>query len=164
MKGIPVFLAGLAVGSTAFLNISGQAGELTPNSIPPLLTGLGFTPKESGAGTWEITSTRGGLDVPIAVALSKSNRKLWMTVFLAEFDDKRRADAVALLELLRKNFDIQPAHFFVVKEEPASGPIKDSLKVAVALDNRGITPADLKREIEKLSDDVVGSRALWEKP
>ena len=164
MKGIPVFLAGLAVGSTFLLHRPEQIGELTSTSIPLLLTGLGFAPKESGTGTWEITSTRGGLDVPIAVALSKSNRKLWMTVFLAEFDDKRRTDAVGLLELLRKNFEIQPAQFFVVKEEPASGPIKDSLKVAVALDNRGITPADLKREIDKLTDDVVGSRAVWEKP
>ena len=164
MKGIPVFLAGIGVGSTLLLSQPGQVGELTPNSIPPLLTGLGFDPKESGAGTWDITSTRGGLDVPIAVALSKSGRKLWMTVFLAEFDDKKRADAVGLLELLRKNFEIQPAQFFVVKEEPASGPIKDSLKVAVALDNRGITPADLKREVDKLTDDVVNSRTLWEKP
>lgn len=163
MKGIPVFLAGLALGSTFLLHQPGQ-GELTSNSIPPLLAGLGFEPKESGVGTWDITSTRGGLDVPIAVALSKSGRKLWMTVFLAELDDKARADAPRLLELLRKNFETQPGHFFVVKEMLTSGPIKDSLKMAIALDNRGITPADLKREIDKLTDDVVGSRALWEKP
>jgi hypothetical protein len=163
MKGIPVFLAGLALGSTFLMQPLNQ-GELTPNSIPPLLAGLGFEPKESGPGTWDITSTRGGLDVPIAVALSKSGRKLWMTVFLTELDDKTRADAPRLLELLRKNFETQPGHFFVVKDAPTSGPVKDSLKMAIALDNRGITPADLKREIDKLSDDVVGSRALWEKP
>lgn len=164
MKGIPVFLSGLAVGSSTLLGNLEQVGELTPNSIPPLLTGLGFEPKESATGTWEITSARGGLDVPIAVALSKSGRKLWMTVFLAELDDKRRADAGGLLELLRKNYEIQPAQFFVVREVPASGPVKDSLKIAVALDNRGITPVELKREIDKLTDDVVSSRTLWEKP
>jgi len=163
MKGIPIFIAGLAAGTVLFSSNITQ-GELTPNSISPLLAGLGFEPKESGAGTWDITSTRGGLDVPIAVALSKSGRKLWMTVFLAELDDKSRADAPRLLELLRKNFETQPGHFFIVKEAPTSGPVKDSLKMAIALDNRGITPADLKREIEKLTDDVVGSRTLWEKP
>lgn len=163
MKTIHAFLASLAVGSTLLLSVLPQ-GELTASSIPPLLTGLGFDPKPSGTGTWDIVSTRGGLDVPIAVALSQSGRKLWMTVFLAELDDKWRADPTKLLELLRKNYEIQPAQFFVVKDAPASGPVKDSLKVAVALDNRGILPADLKREIDKLTDDVVNSRALWEKP
>ena len=163
MKTISALLAGLAVGSTVFLSSPTQ-GELTPNSIPPLLTGLGFDPKESGAGTWDIVSTRGGLDVQIAVALSQSGRKLWMTVFVADLDDKWRADSAKLLELLRKNYEIQPAQFFVVKDAPTAGPVKDSLKVAVALDNRGILPSDLKREIDKLTDDVVGSRSLWEKP
>ena len=163
MKGIPVFIAGLATGAM-LLSSNASQGELTPNSIPPILTGLGFDPKPSGTGTWDIVSTRGGLDVPIAVALSQSGRKLWMTVFLAEFDDKARADAPRLLELLRKNFETQPGHFFVVKDAPTSGPVKDSLKMAIALDNRGIVPSDLKREIDKLTDDVVASQSLWQKP
>jgi hypothetical protein len=163
MKTISALLAGLAIASTLLFGGPAQ-GELTANSIPPLLTGLGFDPKPSGTGTWDIVSSRGGLDVPIAVALSQSGRKLWMTVFLAELDDKWRADPAKLLELLRKNYEIQPAQFFIVKDAPASGPVKDSLKVAVALDNRGILPVDLKREIDKLTDDVVSSRVLWEKP
>jgi hypothetical protein len=163
MKSIPVFLAGLTLGVAVFASLAPvPQGELRPGSLQPLLAGLGYEPKETAPGLWEVVATKDGLDIPIAVGLSESGRKLWMTVYLGELDEKAKTDAPRLLELLRKNYEIQPTHFFLTKGTAVESP--DALKMGLAIDNRGISAASLKREVDKMVDDVLGSRPLWQKP
>lgn len=155
MKAISLLLAGIAVGSTGLVTPSPEPPqlEMRPQSIKPMLEGMGFEPKDLGSNNWEVTVSRGGLDTPIAVGLSSSGRKLWLTTYLGEVTDKLKTDAPRLAKILEKTFEIQPTHFFISET---------SLKAGMALDNRGVVPAILKRELEKLADDVAATKELWQ--
>ena len=165
MKSTTILLAGLSAVLFSFApTVPLQGGELSPSMIQPMLAGLGYEPKAAGSGLWEITLSKDGLDVPVAIGLSSSGRKLWITVFLGELDARAKANSDRLLKLLKRNYEIQPTHFFISSQEssPPGNP-QDVLKIGMALDNRGIGSTVLRREIEKLVDDVVSSRKLWEK-
>lgn len=155
MRAITLVLAGFALGASAFYAPTPAPVqlEMRPQGIRPLLEGMGFEPKELGENNWEVVVSKGGLDVPIAVGMSSSGRKLWLTTYLGEVTDKLKTDPARLVKILEKTFEIQPTHFFISET---------SLKAGMGLDNRGIGPAILKRELDKFAEDIAGSRELWE--
>lgn len=155
MKAISLVLAGFAMGASVFFTPTPEPIQLDlrPTSIRPLLEGMRYEAKDLGENNWEVVVSKGGLDVPIAVGLSSSGRKLWLTTYLSEVTAKLKADPDRLIKILEKNFEIQPTHFFISQT---------SLKAGMALDNRGIGAVVLKRELEKMAEDVAASKSLWE--
>lgn len=121
-----------------------------------MVEGLGYEMKtlsaEAGKEKYEITVTRGGLDVFVAVELSVSKGYLWLTVPLGEIaEDALKAKAPLFL---RENARIQPSQFSLTDA--------GRLMAALAMDNRFISAAALRKAADKLVDDVVGTKALWQ--
>ena len=136
----------------------GQTGsdKLDAASMKSMVEGLGYELKElngeAGKEKYEFTITKSGLDIPIACEISASRNYVWLTVFLGEAP-KGSAGASKFENFLKDNFQIQPSFFYITS--------KGNLMCGIALENRAMSPAIMKRNIEKLSDDVAKTKDHW---
>jgi hypothetical protein len=69
-------------------------------------------------------------------------------------DQVERAPASALLALLRENWALAPAHFAFNK---------DGLYLHRSLENRGLTPVRLRKEIDEFDALVRRTSPIWSK-
>ncbi|KAA0238352.1 MAG: hypothetical protein EDM74_06955 [Armatimonadetes bacterium] len=94
--------------------------------------------------------SREGLDIPLAAEVSASKNYVWLTAYFGQiptdFGDRP-------LKMLRANFEVQPSQFYITKS--------DKLMMGIALDNRNIHPAILRRNVDKVAKDVASTQALW---
>lgn len=130
-------------------------GGIDDAGLKTMVTNLGYTPKDLGEGTLEIALTTTHLNIPTRMFLSKSKLKLWLSVTLALKDGVAKFTRDDLQKILETNVDIGPAHFMIEG---------GSLKVKLPIDNRGLTPAVLRKELDYLSARVDETRAVWQKP
>lgn len=121
-------------------------------SLQSTLTGLGYEPKvlnqEVGKEKFELAVMTEALKIPIAAEISSSTNYIWLTTNLG----LNRTD-LNFEELLKSNSSIQPCQFYITK--------KGNLMMGVALDNRGVSPAVLRRNIDMISKNVGETKALW---
>ncbi|TAH39762.1 MAG: hypothetical protein EYC70_02950 [Planctomycetota bacterium] len=101
---------------------------------------------------FEITVDKDDMQIPIAIEISGSTRYIWLT---ADFGDVPEGGFAAekANELLRRNFKLQPAHFYVTD--------KDSFMIALPVENRAVEPSILRRALDKLAGDVASTQDLW---
>jgi hypothetical protein len=154
-------LAGLLPAALLSMVLAAHGHDDAPERLDgalmkEMVEGLGYEMKtlndEVGKEKYEFTMTRGGLDISVAVELSVSKGYLWLTVHLGEIaEDALKAKAPLLL---RENAKIQPSGFSVTDA--------GRLMVSLAMDNRHIGSAELRRAADKLVDDVVSTKALWQ--
>ncbi|MBX3118752.1 MAG: hypothetical protein KF784_06775 [Fimbriimonadaceae bacterium] len=161
MKALLALLSLVGLFAVALLpsTVGAQAQEsarVDAKQLKTLITGLGYTVKdlntEVGKEKYEFTITRDDLDIPIAAEISGSKNYVWLTVYLGD-QPKDAAFTAKALPILKQNFKIQPCQFYVTA--------KDALMVAIAIDNRNVDAAVLRRNIDKLGADVAGSKDLW---
>jgi hypothetical protein len=131
--------------------------KLDAPEVNKMVNGLGFETKiinsEVGKEKYEFTITRGGLDIPIAAEVSASKNFIWLTVFFGEAPKAAEASGVKMHTLLNWNFKVQPCQFYITD--------KGNLMLAIAIENRNVTPLIMKRWVEKLVDDAVRSQDAW---
>lgn len=144
--------ASVSASPSAETKLQGKAYE--HEDIKGMLANLGYEPKDLGENIYEITVTKEGWDVFISVSLSRSKAKMWLVVNLGNFGEKSKNDPKKLYALLQKNTDIQPAQFYIRG---------DGLRLGVPLDNRALTPALIRKEIDTLADHTAKTEALWAK-
>lgn len=154
MKPRSIALCALA-GLSLVPALVGQSSDpLTAEKLKEMIVNLGFEPKalneEVGKEKYEFTVKAEGFDVPIAAEISASKNYVWLTVYLG---DAPADSSPKIPALLKKNHKIQPCQFYITE--------KGALMMAIAMDNRGITPAVFKRAYTKLSDDVSGTADVW---
>lgn len=145
-----------ALGAALLTSNSAVAGgnqdKLNGASLKTMIEGLGYETKalneEAGKEKYEFKINKAGFDIPIAAEVSPSTNYVWLTVFLGAVKPTHKFE-----ELLKQNTKIQPSQFYITS--------KGSLMVGIALDNRQINPAVLRRNIDKVSEDVSGSSTLW---
>jgi hypothetical protein len=146
-------LAGLLLATPA----AAFADPLDMPAIKVMLDGLGYPPKalgENGQTTkFEITLQSGNITVPIGLEVSPSTRYIWCTAFLGPGS---KIDPPTALEMLKQQSAIQPSNFWIT----TSG----NLMIGIAVDNREVTPAELRRVLEKLAADTASTTSLWDKP
>jgi hypothetical protein len=126
-------------------------GKLDSEALRKMLEGMGFELKSIGtdkAPKWEFKVTGKGFDIPVGAELSSSRNYIWFTVLLNT--DATKANPT---ELLKRNAKIQPSQFYVTT--------KGNLMMAVAIDNRAVTPAVTRRNIDTLSDNVSTTADAW---
>jgi hypothetical protein len=160
MKSIASFVMGASlVGAVAVTGVGGiQAAdrELNGPDLKAMVRNLGHEVKdlntEPGKEKVEFKMASGGYDVWIAAEVSASKRFIWLSAFLGEAAKIPGLDSRAA-NMLRENFKIQPCHFYITE--------KGNLMMAIALDNRNMTPTVLKYRIEKLAADVATTAELW---
>lgn len=134
---------------------STSGDTITKEGLKGYLENMGYTLKDLNDGHYELFIDRKSDNIYITVELSPSLQKIWLTSYYGDLTDREKTDASFLLTLAQKNADLQPTHFFVTK----SG----RLKVGRPVDNRGMTAVILRKEIDRLIEDVVGTKELWER-
>jgi len=130
--------------------------QLTAAQLRDMLVQLGYTVKDNnttpGSEKYEVNNTTATLNVPVAYELSASKNFIWLTVNLG----KPSADtSVMNAALLKQNFKIQPCQFYITG--------KGNLMMGMAVENRGVTNAILRRHTDKIIADVSSTTAFWQK-
>jgi len=148
--GLVVFVGSLF----AILGWQATDSKLDDAGLKGMLGNLGYEVKEPGVSTFEVSITSQGLNIPTRVFLSKSKTKLWLSVALMTKDGVEKLTREDYRALLEKNVDVGPCHFMVEG---------GWLKMKMALDNRSITPAVLRTELDYLSARIGESKAVWQK-
>lgn len=158
-------------GFVACLLFLARVGSSTAGAAPPqeparldaaglkaMLAGFGYEPKElssePGKEKWQIDTKTETLNIPVAAELSASQNYIWLTVFLGDAP-KPDADqaAVKLDKLLRATAAVQPSMFYISS--------KGGLMLGIPVENRALTPADLRRSLDKLIADVGKTQDAW---
>jgi hypothetical protein len=126
--------------------------------LPKLLENMGYEAQKVDEGVYRVVIEQDSWTIYLRFSLSTdSKQRLWMTTSFGEIKNWEKVPAEPLLKLLVSNDTIGPAHFYVT----ASGDTR-RLNMAKAVDNRGITAAVLRREIDKFVSSVKDTAALWD--
>lgn len=158
MKRFILFAAFLAsivlLGNLLSTSIIAQTSDqLDATKMKEMLVGLGYEVKalseKVGEEKYTVTIVAGDFDVPVGVELSPSKNYIWLTANLGSDSDKTKHR-----EILKANSQVQPSQFYITK----SG----LLMIGLPLENRAMTAAIMKRNIEKLGSDVSATASTWE--
>jgi hypothetical protein len=140
------------------LPVIGHAQSCDPITRPQLkekLEQMGFVVKtitqEAGKEKYSVDHPGTGFNVPIGYEISPSTNFIWLTVNLGKAEDLTPEKSE---EMIKENGKIQPSFFYIT----STGLIM----MAVAVENRGITAAILRRHIDKLVADVSKTSAVWQ--
>ncbi|HMS56085.1 MAG TPA: hypothetical protein PKA27_11860 [Fimbriimonadaceae bacterium] len=140
------------VGAALTLLMGGQAPQIEHAELKNMIVGLGYEVKdistEPGKEKVEFKMKTDGFDVPIGAEVSPSKNYIWFTVNLGTFKPDRSA------ALIKQNQKIQPNFFYATD--------KDVLMMGIAVDNRGVNPATVKRVTDKLAADVDKTSKDWQ--
>lgn len=132
--------------------------KLTTAGLADFLKGLGYEPTKVGDTTQRIVIERDKFTFRINVSISGNEKKVWMSSYLVEIPDLSKVPPKALSDVLLSNGDVGPAHFYLVKVED-----KHWLKVGFALDNRNLTPAYFRSELDWFMERMSDTAAVWDK-
>ena len=139
-----IFTAPLSTAAT-------ETDQIDATSLKQMLSAMGYTLTDLTAEKFEFTLKTSELEIPIAAEVSSSKNFIWLTVFLG-----KNKPTLNYEELLKQNFIIQPCFFYITG--------KENFMMGVAMENRGLTPAVVRRIVEKLSRDVQSTRPVWDVP
>jgi hypothetical protein len=135
------------------------AGTLSAPDLVKLLSGLGYETEKVNDTTSRIKIDRAKWSFKINVGVSSNAKKVWFTSYLADIPDIDKVPQAALAKLLQANLEFGPAHF--VLSEGAAKP-KKWLKLQYAIDNRNVTPAFIREELEYFVGQLQESAPVWE--
>ncbi|MBS1512057.1 MAG: hypothetical protein JST86_14510 [Bacteroidetes bacterium] len=146
----------LAIFSVCTIMVKAQdCSPLTRTELREKLVQLGYTvndlEKAEGKEKFEVVHKSASLNVPVAYEISPSTNFIWLTVFLGPATN----DTAVNNKLLRENFNVQPCQFYI------TGTGK--LMMGIAVENRGVTNAILKRHTDFIVDKVENSAYIWQK-
>lgn len=129
---------------------------LTNTTLQAMIEGLGYTTKNiatdpAKSSLWEFTVKTTAFNVPMSAEISPSGNYVWVTVNLGA----QPKENASLVGLLKANSSIQPSFFYFTTKT-------ENLKLAHPIDNRNISPAILKRVIDKVVKDVDSNASVWQ--
>lgn len=142
-----------------FLSVSASAQDCNPINqarLREILVQLGYTVKDlvttPGKEKFEVKTTQGGLDVPIGYEISPSTKYVWLTVNLGPAPAET---SILNSSFIKQNAKIQPSMFYVTEA--------GNLMIGLAVDNRGLDNALLRRYTDFITTKVVDTKAYWQK-
>lgn len=127
--------------------------NLTDESLKQTLDNMGLEPKKLSKG-YLLTIKQDTWTINLQVVLSSDTRKLGLNANLGKVDDPAAVTASQWMDLLVSNGNIDPSAFYFDKEQK-------KLYLHRSLDNRAITPAILRKEIDNFAANVRQTEALW---
>lgn len=147
------------LATAAFLlPLSGTAQECSPlnaKQLKDMLTGMGYTVKDlntqAGSEKFEVALSSGGFNVPVGYEISPSGNFVWLTANLGKPKD---STSTMNAELLKQNGKIQPCQFYI--------STKGILMIGLAIENRGLTAAIMRRHTDKFIGDISKTSAYWQ--
>lgn len=145
---------GLSVGLLASGKLPQDESKLSPSELGGVLKGMGYEIKvlnqEVGKEKYEIPLKSDKLNIPVAAEVSPSGNYIWFTVYLGDNSSSKDHE-----QLLKENYNTQPTFFYITS--------KNKLMAAEAVDNRKVTPAIIRRVLDKLILDVDKTSSVWGK-
>lgn len=128
---------------------------LDARKLKEMLIGMGYTVKdlnsEPGKEKYEVTFNTGAFNVPVGYEISPSGNFVWLTANLGTAKD---STSTWNAQLLRQNSKIQPCQFYISN--------KGNLMMGLAIENRGLTPAIMRRHSDKFTSDISNSASFWQ--
>jgi hypothetical protein len=134
-------------------------GAVTRETLPQMLTNLGYEPKMLGDGTPYITMKAADLTLYVRVSLSGDGRKVWLSSNCGAVNPERVAPA-NLRKLLAR--DTGTARFYLCDCDACQKKTEKDLYVSQPVDNRMLTPAALRAELEDFAGNVARTAPLWQ--
>lgn len=135
-----------------------EGKTLTVESLLEMLKNQGYAPKEEKVGTSQIywvTVQRAGLSYNISFQISPNQEKIWAIVPLSDIAEPDKAAGGRLLKLLELNDTIGPCYFRFNRASKR-------LFLSRAMDNRAVTPANFRDNLERLLDRLVETKDAWQ--
>ena len=129
------------------------ADSMTDDTLKQALTNMGFEPKALSKG-FLVQSKQDSWTLNVQVVLSGDNRKIGLNANLGKVDDPAKVTADDWMNLLISNGDIDPSAFYFDKDQK-------KLYLHRSFDNRTVTPAVLRREIENFCGNIRKTEPLW---
>lgn len=133
-------------------------GIVVPD-LTKLLIGLGYEPAKVNDSTSRILLERGKWSFKVNIGVSSNAKKVWLTSYVAEIPDVAKVPQSILTKLLQANLEYGPAHFVVAEGNPKP---KKWLKMQYAIDNRNVTPAFIREELDYFAGQLQDSAPLWD--
>ncbi len=132
-----------------------DCGPIDRTQLRKMLVELGFEIKDlekaAGKEKYEVTIVKDGLNVPIAYEISPSTNYIWLTVYLG---NPTADTSIKNIALLKQNAKVQPCQFYISE--------KGRLMLGLAIENRGVTNAVLRRHSETVSSRVAETKTYWQ--
>lgn len=149
-KALSVTAVAIAA-ATAYISMKEE--PLTTPQLRTIVENMGYAPKtiSEETGKFQFDVKTDSFNVPVGTEISKSGNYIWFTVSLGDASGLESKHG----DLLRQNAQIQPDFFYITA--------KGTLMLGVAVDNRGVTPAVVKRVTDKLVADVDSTSKYWKK-
>ena len=126
-------------------------GGVTVAQLRKIVDGLGYETKDGTDKTsanFEFTITESDLDIHILAEQSQSTSYIWLKLAFDKL--KPGQDAKTFLS---QTASTQPAHFYLYSD--------GTLGMAMAIENRDVTPAVVKRGIDILVNGAVSTQDYW---
>ena len=127
--------------------------QLSAESLRDMLSGMGYEPKKLSKG-FLLAIKQDDWTINLQVVLSSDKRKMGLNANLGKVDDPGAVPADTWLQLLIRNGDLDPSAFYYDKDQK-------KLYLHRSFDNRNVSPAILRKEIENFASNVRSSSDLW---
>lgn len=126
---------------------------LTNDTLKSTLDGLGYEPKALSKG-FLVALKKDSWTINMQLVLSPDQTKLGINANLGAIEKMEDVPAATWLALLQENANIDPSSFYVDKDQK-------KLYLHRVLDNRAITPAYIRKQVETFAGNVRDTEALW---
>jgi hypothetical protein len=134
-------------------------GAVTRETLPQMLTNLGYEPKTLGDGATCITMKTAEFTLFVRVSLSSDGRKVWLASNCGAVNPERVAPA-RLRNLLAR--DTGTARFYLCDCDACLKKTEKDLYVSQPVDNRSLTAQALRAELDDFAGSVVRTAPLWQ--
>jgi hypothetical protein len=126
---------------------------LTDETLKTALDNMGFEPKKLSKG-YLLAIKQDTWTLNVQIVLSPDGRKAGLNANLGKVEDASTVSASQWMDLLISNGDIDPSAFYFDKEQK-------KLYLHRSFDNRAITPAVLRKEIDSFAANIRQTEKLW---
>jgi len=129
------------------------SGQLDDEKLRQMLDAMGFEPKALSKG-FLITIKRDAWTTYIQLVISKDQAKIGLNANLGVVENPDSITAAQWRALLGANRDIDPSSFYYDVDQK-------KLYIHRVMDNRAVTPAYLRIQIDNFVDNMKSTEALW---
>ncbi len=130
-----------------------QADQLSDDGLKQMLTGMGYEPKPLSKG-FLVAVKQATWTLNMQAVISPDKRKLGLNANMGSVEDPSKITADVWLALLVSNGDIDPSSFYFDKKS-------NKLYLHRSFDNRSLTPASLKKELDNFGGQITQTADLW---
>jgi hypothetical protein len=128
-------------------------GVLTDDGLRTMLDGMGYEPKPLSKG-FLIAVKRGTWTLNTQLVISPNTERIGMNANLGIVENPDAITAAQWKALLVSNEDIDPSAFYF-------DATQKKLYLHRVMDNRGMTPAILRTQIENFCTNMMDTSELW---